>query len=86
MESDCLVAVQAIRSNAKMVSPFGKVIMDCRNLLKELNIIELFFIKRSANMAAHELARESYFYPDRVFDKRSVPSRVDYALTVDVQS
>ena len=65
MESDCLGVVQAIRSKITMTSPFGRIIMECRRLIVELNI-ELFFIKRSVNMAAHLLAGESCLYPGRV--------------------
>lgn len=69
LESDCLVAVQAIRSKVVLVSPFGQVVEECRCLLKELNKIDLFFIKRSANMAAQHLARGSFSFLDRVFDR-----------------
>ncbi|XP_074347512.1 uncharacterized protein LOC141686373 [Apium graveolens] len=67
MESDCLGVVRAIR----MTSPFGSIIMECRRLIAELNI-ELFFIKRSYNIAVHLLTRESCLYSGRVFDKRNV--------------
>ena len=39
-----------------------------------------------ANMSAHELARVSYSYPGRVFDRLSVPIGVDVALNVDSES
>ncbi|XP_074363465.1 uncharacterized protein LOC141704019 [Apium graveolens] len=86
VESDFLVAVQAIRSKAPMVSPFGRVIEACRAMLRDLNTVSLFFIKRSANVAAHELARVSYSFPDRVFDWRFVPIRVFNALKADLLS
>lgn len=72
VETDCLSVVQAIRSSVSMSSPFGRIIRECQEMLQELNI-EVFFIKRSANEAAHALARESSSFPGRVFDGRSVP-------------
>lgn len=59
LESDCLVAVQAIRSNVTMTSPFGVVVEDCRKLIRNSNKVNLSFVRRSANMAAHFLAKES---------------------------
>lgn len=61
VESDCLGVIQAIRSNVSMLSSFSNIVTECRRLLVELNIY-LFFVKRSANMAAHCLARESCFF------------------------
>lgn len=76
VESDCLVVVQMIRSTTPMRSHFGKVIVDCRDLIRELNNIKLYFIKRTANMPSHELAHVAHMYPDRFFDWRSVPIKV----------
>ncbi|XP_074348990.1 uncharacterized protein LOC141688433 [Apium graveolens] len=73
VESDCLVAVQAIRSQVPMRSPFGKVVEDCKKLFKESQTISLFFVRQSANEAAHYIARESYSFPDRVLVGSSVP-------------
>lgn len=72
MESDCLAVVQLIRSKIVFRSPLGSIIMECRRILVELNIA-LFYITRSANMAAHCLARESLLFPGHIFDRRSVP-------------
>ncbi|XP_074346913.1 uncharacterized protein LOC141685724 [Apium graveolens] len=83
VESDCLTAVQAVRSKVPMRSPFGDVIQSCRNMLASFNTVSLFFIKRSANMAAHELARLSFSFPDRVFDRMSVPIEVKNVLRRD---
>lgn len=67
LETDCLVAVQAIRSEVVMVSVFGDVIKDCKSLLEALPHVKLIFIKRSANKVAHSFARASLSYPDRYF-------------------
>ncbi|KAL8116399.1 hypothetical protein AgCh_022772 [Apium graveolens] len=82
LESDCLTVVQALRSKISMSSPFGGIIAECRKMLLDLNI-ELLFIKRSANMAAHYLARESRSFPGRVFDRRSVPIELQSILLAD---
>lgn len=50
VESDCLVAVQAFRSKVAIVSPFGRIIAKCRQLAQEINTVNLFFVRRSANM------------------------------------
>lgn len=53
-------------------STLGKVIKECRNLVREFNNMWLYFIKWSANMSVHEFAHVSHIYSDRVFDWRSV--------------
>lgn len=82
--SDCLVIVQAIRSQTPMRSQFGSVIEDCRKYLRRLNKVSLFHVKRSANMVAHELARESYNYPGRSFDRNSIPSSIKHCIQLDL--
>ncbi|XP_074363934.1 uncharacterized protein LOC141704624 [Apium graveolens] len=84
IESDCLVAVQAIRSAVTMISPFGRNVEVCRSLLREVKTISLSFIKRSANEAAHYVARESYSFPDRVLDRRNVPIKLLCILQADL--
>lgn len=84
VESDCLVAVQAVRSKVPMISPFGLIVEECRKMLQDQNTVSLSFIKRSANMVAHELARASYSFSDRSFDRSSIPIDVDVALKADL--
>ncbi|XP_030502854.2 uncharacterized protein LOC115718027 [Cannabis sativa] len=62
VETDSLVTVQAIRSSQIMGSTFGLVIQDCRSALLSLPNVNLYFVKRSANRAAHYVARQSRFY------------------------
>ena len=57
IESYCLTLVQAISSKQFDSSPIGLVIQECRSLLHQLHNSHLFFVKRSANQAAHTLAR-----------------------------
>lgn len=59
------------------------IIRECREMLKEVNI-EMFYIKRSANEAAHVLARESSSFPGRVFNGRSVPVSLESILMNDL--
>ena len=86
LESDCLVMVQAIRSKVSMRSYLGLVIEDCRCTLQRLNNISLFFVKRSANMVAHQLARESYYLSGRSFDRSDVPSSILHCISLDLSS
>lgn len=67
VETDCLVAVQAIRSNIELGSLFGDIIQECKVLLRELSDVSIIFIRRSANVVAYEFARASILYPDPVF-------------------
>lgn len=41
VESDSLVSVQVIRSKVSMLSPFGRVVMECSNMLQVLFIVSL---------------------------------------------
>ncbi|XP_074347208.1 uncharacterized protein LOC141686043 [Apium graveolens] len=54
VETDCLVAVQAIRGTVTMRSYFGRIVEECRALLMELKDrgVNLRFVKRSANNLA----------------------------------
>ncbi|KAM6544052.1 hypothetical protein CsatB_008499 [Cannabis sativa] len=72
IETDALVVVQAIHSSILMPSQFGLLVDDCRVLLSSLNNVSLKFVKRSANRAAHCLARESCFSSDCVFNQHNV--------------
>ncbi|KAL8118569.1 hypothetical protein AgCh_016186 [Apium graveolens] len=66
LASDCLVVEQVIRSKTPMRSQLGSVIEDFRKYLRRLNKVSLYHVKRSANMVAHQLARESYNYRGRI--------------------
>ncbi|KAL8157546.1 hypothetical protein AgCh_002304 [Apium graveolens] len=85
LKSESLTVVQAIRSKVLMRSPFGQVIQCCCDMLQDLNTVSLFFVKRTANMTAHELARLSYYFPDRVFDRFSIPIDVNNVLMSELR-
>ncbi|KAM6549739.1 hypothetical protein CsatB_021415 [Cannabis sativa] len=74
IETDSLVVVQAINGSVQMPSQFGLLIQDCQSLISELNNVFVFFVKRSANRAAHCIARRSCFMSDCIYDELSAPS------------
>ncbi|XP_074376895.1 uncharacterized protein LOC141718414 [Apium graveolens] len=83
LETDCLVAAQAIRSRVQMHSPFGVVVEECRVLLNRLNKVTLLFVRRFANMTAHYVAKMSYSFPDRCFNG-DVPIELKNVLLSDL--
>lgn len=67
-----------------MSSPFGAVVEECRRLVGNSNKVTLSFVRRSANMAAHFLARESCSHPGRVISRSDVPIDLNYVLMNDL--
>lgn len=67
VESDSLVSVQSIRSSTMLLSYFGRVIQECRQLLFDLkyNEVSIKFVKRSADAATHSLAKSTCIVSDR---------------------
>lgn len=63
LESDSLVAVQAIRSRVPLCSPFGLVVEECRNILQTLNKVFLL-----GNLLIWLLP-----FPGLVIDRSNVP-------------
>ncbi|KAM6569367.1 hypothetical protein CsatB_017352 [Cannabis sativa] len=86
IESDSLVCVEAIRSAEKIASGFGFIVDECKNMLKSLSNVALFFVKRSANCAAHFVARHSISLAERMFPINSVPMDFMSILTSDCSS
>ncbi|XP_074374166.1 uncharacterized protein LOC141714552 [Apium graveolens] len=84
IESDCLVVIQMIRSVAPMRSRLGMVVEDGREIVRQSNNNKLVFVKRSANIPAHELAHVSYMYPDCIFYWESVPVRIKVCIHQDL--
>ncbi|KAM6544531.1 hypothetical protein CsatB_025267 [Cannabis sativa] len=83
IETDCLVVVQAIRSSTKMLSLFGQIILECKQLLLELKHVSIYFVKRSANVVAHNFARASVLFHGRTFGMESVPTELLHCLVTD---
>ncbi|XP_074327050.1 uncharacterized protein LOC141664988 [Apium graveolens] len=45
IESDCLAVVLMVRSSAPMRSRVGQVVEECRNLVRDVNNVKLYFVK-----------------------------------------
>ncbi|XP_030494821.2 uncharacterized protein LOC115710603 [Cannabis sativa] len=84
LETDCLSIVQALRSSIVMISTFGQVVNECKALLNDLRTISIYFIHRSANTVAHELARASVSFPDCNFSLDSVPTVLLHVLVTNM--
>ncbi|XP_074327609.1 uncharacterized protein LOC141665523 [Apium graveolens] len=86
VESDCLQMVQFIRSSVQCSSYLGRVIQECCALLANLSFknVKFRFVKRSANKAAHFLARQNCSITDRVWRVGDVHSDFHYVLLNDL--
>lgn len=83
METDSLVCVQDIKNTLFMPSQFGLLVQDCRDSLKSKCNITLRFVKRSANKAAHYLARGSCFSPDHVLQPEDCSAELHFIVMGD---
>lgn len=59
IELDALSVVQAFRNDLNDASYFGSLIQDCLSLSKDLRSLLVYYVRRSANVAAHCVAREA---------------------------
>ena len=84
METDCLNVVQALRSQVNTASYFGCIVAECLSLLQSLSDVSIVFVKRSANMVAHELARFSCCGAERSWTLEDLPSSVFAVLAREV--
>ncbi|KAM6589517.1 hypothetical protein CsatA_012122 [Cannabis sativa] len=84
IETDCLTAVQALQSQIDMPSMFGIVVKDCKVLLSSLFNVTISHVKRSANKAAHCLARGSCYWSDRSFSESTLPSTLKSIVIADL--
>ncbi|XP_060965301.1 uncharacterized protein LOC133034265 [Cannabis sativa] len=81
LEIDSLVCVKAIQSVEIFASTFGLVVEDCKNILKNLLNVSVFFVEHFANRVAHFVARHSISLPERMFSINSVPLELMSILT-----
>lgn len=51
---------------------------------QDLNKVNLYFIKRSANRVAHEFARAAFTFSDQVFDRWSAPFELQQCIVEDL--
>ena len=86
VESDCWIAIQAIRSSSKLLSYFGRLVFDCRKLLSELHSCNvcLCFVKRSANTVAHSVAKATSSIADRMWSGVDFPAEFAYVVSKDL--
>lgn len=57
IESDSLLAVQAIKRGSEYYLEVGNILQEVRTLLEERHDIYILFVKKQANKVAHMLAR-----------------------------
>ena len=57
IEMDCLQVFQALVEESAGLNVFGLIIEDCRTLVKSIGEVQFSFVRRSANFAAHSVAR-----------------------------
>lgn len=67
------------------IHPLGLklVICDCRFLLPELPNVHVSFVKRSANLAAHFVARGAQAYANQFVNGASAPPELTSVLEAD---
>ncbi|XP_062104835.1 uncharacterized protein LOC133816262 [Humulus lupulus] len=83
LETDSILVVQALRSSCSLPSYFGRVIDECKELLNNMSSVLINFVKRSANGAAHALAKESSFVAERSLFQEDMSSLVLDVLIKD---
>ncbi|KAM6558557.1 hypothetical protein CsatA_027796 [Cannabis sativa] len=86
VETDSLMVVQALNSSIHMTSYFGLLVEDCRLILTTLKNVLISFVYRSANKAAHCLARESCSLSGCLFDELNAPSFLKNIVMVEAIS
>lgn len=64
MDTDCLNVVRAIRGTSLLLSYFGRIIQECKQLVDD-QIIGINFIKSSRNIVAHFSERSTCSVDDR---------------------
>ncbi|KAM6543366.1 hypothetical protein CsatB_007813 [Cannabis sativa] len=83
LETDCILVVQAILSSVSMPSIFGLFVQDCQFILSSLSNVSISHVKRSANKAAHCMARGACYWSGRCFTESDVPLALQSIILVD---
>ncbi|XP_019158432.1 PREDICTED: uncharacterized protein LOC109155154 [Ipomoea nil] len=81
VESDALLVINGLK-DLSCITSFDLILDDIRNLAIDLIDVSFLFAKRSANMAAHLLAREAMFNADRK-EWRTAPPSILFSVLVD---
>ncbi|XP_019153892.1 PREDICTED: uncharacterized protein LOC109150437 [Ipomoea nil] len=71
LECDCIKVINSVPTSST-ITYFDLIMQDIRDIARDFCNLSFLFVKRSANMVAHLLAREALFKTDRV-DCFSVP-------------
>nr|GMD72664.1 uncharacterized protein LOC109162712 [Ipomoea batatas] len=82
VESDAMLVIQGLSNNA-CISSFDLVLDDIREKARNFSSVSFSFVKRSANTAAHLLAREAVFSADCREWIHDPPSFLLHALALD---
>lgn len=64
IEMDSLEVVQAFHNNQNDFSYFRSLIQDCSDIVKDLRSYSVYFVRRSANTAAHCVVKEVSYLSD----------------------
>ncbi|KAJ8749857.1 hypothetical protein K2173_013772 [Erythroxylum novogranatense] len=83
IESDSKLVIQSLLSNRRNRSDVDFIVIDCLFLCNSINDVHFGFCKRSANCAAHTLARNASSMSGLVYWDLSVPSCISSALAAD---
>lgn len=79
-----LAVVQAFESKQLDSLYLGSIIEECHSIVKDLRSYSVYFVRRSANSAAHIIAREAGSMSDRK-EWLSMPSFLIDVLSSDLQ-
>jgi ribonuclease HI len=82
-ESDSQLVVGALHANHEGVSIFSIIISSIKNLLLLNSNFEVKFVKRQANLVAHQLARAANYWAGRC-DFYSIPPCIENQLINDM--
>ncbi|XP_074352647.1 uncharacterized protein LOC141691791 [Apium graveolens] len=80
---DSQLVVNAMKLKSKVNSYFGDIIEECSSIIKDLRSYSIRFVRRSANIAAHTIAREASSVSDCV-EWTSVPHFLSGVLSHDL--
>jgi ribonuclease HI len=64
-EMDGKTIVNAVKSNAQPRTDWGNIVKLCMKKMKERNNVEVVWVSRLGNMAAHELAKWAKYEPNK---------------------
>lgn len=83
-ESDSKSVREALINPCTMISEFGSIIRKCHTILSSPTSFEINFVRRQANMVAHNLARVSYLHTS-AHNFYVAPTWVELLITEEMQ-